>query len=112
MPKLEHDDEDGNENEDEESRDVRRPREFVCRALLTVERLWDRSVQHETSLSDSEDEGTGGRKHRQNHKDAEGKRRSRSRSKEVVVAVANPGLASGSLAPPAGDVEMVPADGA
>lgn len=31
-------------------------------------RLWDKSKQHETSLSDSEDEGTGGRKHRQSHK--------------------------------------------
>jgi hypothetical protein len=33
------------------------------------ERLWDKSKQPETALSDSEDEGTGGRRHRQNHKE-------------------------------------------
>ncbi|KAK8843374.1 histone deacetylase RPD3 [Kwoniella newhampshirensis] len=59
VPKLAHDDEDDNELEDEESKEVRRPL-----------RLWDKEKQHETSLSDSEDEGTGGRKHRQNHKES------------------------------------------
>ena len=34
----------------------------------------DKERQHETSLSDSEDEGTGGRKHRQNHGEKNGKR--------------------------------------
>lgn len=33
------------------------------------ERSRDKAKQHESALSDSEDEGTGGRKHRQNHGD-------------------------------------------
>ncbi|WWC64138.1 histone deacetylase RPD3 [Kwoniella dejecticola CBS 10117] len=58
VPKLRHDDEDDNELEDTEDKDVRRPL-----------RLWDKEKQNENSLSDSEDEGTGGRRHRQSHKD-------------------------------------------
>ncbi|KAI9636688.1 uncharacterized protein MKK02DRAFT_33823 [Dioszegia hungarica] len=57
VPKLAHDDEDDAEMEDEEDKDNRKPM-----------RLWDKAKVHETSLSDSEDEGTGGRKHRQSHK--------------------------------------------
>ncbi|KAL7421485.1 histone deacetylase [Cryptotrichosporon argae] len=58
VPKLAHDDEDANANEDEESKDLRRPQRIV-----------DRERQHDASLSDSEDEGTGGRKHRQSHRE-------------------------------------------
>ncbi|CAD6584257.1 MAG: histone deacetylase [Tremellales sp. Tagirdzhanova-0007] len=73
VPKLSHDDDEDNEMEDTESKDARRP-----------QRLWDKSKQHENSLSDSEDEGLGGRRHRQSHKGApengsmSKKRRSRS----------------------------------
>lgn len=82
IPKLAHDDEDvldGNENEDDEDPDERRPM-----------RLWDREKQNENSLSDSEDEGLGGRRHRQSHRErseraerpsregSKGRRRSRS----------------------------------
>lgn len=35
-------------------------------------RLWDKNKVHETSLSDSEDEGTGGRRHRRSHKSPNG----------------------------------------
>lgn len=58
VPKLAHDDEDGNEGEDDEDPDERRPM-----------RLWDREKQNENSLSDSEDEGLGGRRHRQSHRE-------------------------------------------
>lgn len=58
IPKLAHDDEDGNEGEDDEDPDERRPM-----------RLWDREKQNENSLSDSEDEGLGGRRHRQSHRE-------------------------------------------
>ncbi|WWD21108.1 histone deacetylase RPD3 [Kwoniella shandongensis] len=82
VPKLAHDDDDDNELEDEESKEVRRP-----------QRLWDKEKQHETSLSDSEDEGTGGRKHRQNHKETKSngsdslkKRRSRSPVLQGIAA--------------------------
>lgn len=71
IPKLAHDDEDGNEGEDDEDPDERRPM-----------RLWDREKQNENSLSDSEDEGMGGRRHRQSHRERserEGSRGSRSR---------------------------------
>lgn len=76
IPKLAHDDEDGNEGEDDEDPDERRPM-----------RLWDREKQNENSLSDSEDEGMGGRRHRQSHRErseregskgSKGRRRSRS----------------------------------
>lgn len=52
-PRMPHDDEDGNEKEDEENPDDRKP-----------QRLWDRRVQRNDEFSDSEDEGEGGRKHR------------------------------------------------
>ncbi|KAJ9106196.1 histone deacetylase [Naganishia friedmannii] len=56
VPKMPHDDEDEKEDEDMEDPDVR---------IQSRER--DARVQHDTELSDSEDEGTGGRRHRQNH---------------------------------------------
>ena len=37
-------------------------------SYFRVERLWDKSKQHDNSLSDSEDEGMGGRRHHQSHK--------------------------------------------
>ena len=43
-------------------------------------RLWDKTKQHETSLSDSEDEGTGGRRHRQSHRDSSTSGRKKRRS--------------------------------
>ncbi|AFR96008.1 histone deacetylase RPD3 [Cryptococcus neoformans C23] len=59
VPKMMHDDEDEDEGEDNEDKDIRRPA-----------RLWAREKQHETSLSDSEDEGTGGRRHRRSYKES------------------------------------------
>lgn len=78
VPKMMHDDEDEDEGEDNEDKDVRRPRESLLyilslkniSLLSTLQvRLWAREKQHETSLSDSEDEGTGGRKHRRSYKE-------------------------------------------
>lgn len=62
MPKLAHDDEDDDAAADDaEDPDIRkRPR------------LWDKHTQNENELSDSEDEGEGGRKHRQSHRSANG----------------------------------------
>lgn len=46
--------------------------------LTFIVRLWDKTKQHETSLSDSEDEGTGGRRHIQSHREANGTKKRRS----------------------------------
>jgi hypothetical protein len=62
--------------------------------LRIAVRLWDKSKVHETSLSDSEDEGTGGRKHRQSYK--EGKDRGSSAESKRPRASAS---ASGQQAP-------------
>ncbi|WOO83505.1 Histone deacetylase RPD3 [Vanrija pseudolonga] len=80
VPKLAHDDEDDNEMEDAEDRDVRRPM-----------RLWDKEKQNENSLSDSEDEGTGGRRHRQSHREgSNGSRSKRRRSQSPRTGSAAP----------------------
>lgn len=54
-------------------------------------RLWDKTKQHETSLSDSEDEGTGGRKHRQSHREANGSKRKQRRSGSPTVSTPGQG---------------------
>lgn len=132
VPKLSHDDDDDdNEMEDGDNKDARRTRERKLSpfgyVLMVTERLWDKSKQHENSLSDSEDEGIGGRKHRQSHKgtpeNGVGTKKRRSGSPRgnalasssipappaanghtdhwaAPVAIGNPSLASGSLAPP------------
>lgn len=72
VPKMAHDDEDENEFEDLESKDERRPI-----------RIRDKTIQKDADLSDSEDEGSGGRRHRQSHKDGQlngGTKRPRTRS--------------------------------
>lgn len=69
-------------------------------------RLWDKNKQHETSLSDSEDEGTGGRRHRQSHREAASngvRQKRRSRSPRSNGASSTPGPATGpasAAAPP------------
>lgn len=65
-------------------------------------RLWDKNKQHETSLSDSEDEGTGGRRHRQSHRDAASngtRQKRRSRSPRSNGASSTPGPAPGPALP-------------
>ncbi|KAG8898341.1 histone deacetylase [Tulasnella sp. 403] len=57
VPRLPHDDED--ENEDEDMQDPNERRNQKAR---------DKQVQHDQSLSDSEDEGTGGRRNRRDRK--------------------------------------------
>jgi histone deacetylase 1/2 len=52
-------------------------------------RLWDKTKQHETSLSDSEDEGTGGRRHAQSHRDSNGTAKKGRRSRSPRSASAN-----------------------
>ncbi|ORY24791.1 hypothetical protein BCR39DRAFT_545951 [Naematelia encephala] len=81
IPRLAHDNDDDAEMEDEEPKDIRRP-----------QRLWDKSKQHEASLSDSEDEGYGGRRHRQNHKESTPnglRKRQRSSSPRSTTGVSN-----------------------
>ncbi|ORX39058.1 hypothetical protein BD324DRAFT_618380 [Kockovaella imperatae] len=101
IPKLAHDDEDENEDEDKEDKDDRKPT-----------RLWDKSKVADTSLSDSEDEGSGGRRHRQSHKEqgskrklsnstpVDGKEAKKSNDREEPVAgqTTSSGPASGSAA--------------
>lgn len=55
-PRMPHDEEDTNEKEDLDNPDERRP-----------QRLWDKRVQRDDEMSDSEDEGEGGRKNRVSH---------------------------------------------
>lgn len=39
--------------------------------LISLERLWEQSVQRDDEFSDSEDEGEGGRRHVQDYGDAD-----------------------------------------
>ncbi|BEJ11682.1 hypothetical protein CspHIS471_0201420 [Cutaneotrichosporon sp. HIS471] len=87
VPKLAHDDEDGNEGEDNEDPDDRRPM-----------RLWDKEKQHEATLSDSEDEGLGGRRHRQSHREGSDKASSKRRRSKSPRLVSGPGSAAGQPA--------------
>ncbi|KAG8943678.1 histone deacetylase [Tulasnella sp. 424] len=57
VPRLPHDDEDPNEDEDMVDPDERRPQQ-----------MRDKLVQNDQDLSDSEDEGSGGRRNHENHK--------------------------------------------
>ncbi|WVO15301.1 histone deacetylase RPD3 [Cryptococcus depauperatus] len=88
VPKLRHDDEDDNEGEDDEDKDIRRP-----------VRLWDKEKQHETSLSDSEDEGTGGRRHCKNYKENSVKK-SQSKSPADIVIEEAPMIVSEEVLKP------------
>ncbi|KAJ9124156.1 hypothetical protein QFC22_000953 [Naganishia vaughanmartiniae] len=78
VPKMPHDDEDDKEDEDMEDPDVRIQCKSRAKNSLQIRKSSDRRksrparerdarVQHDTELSDSEDEGTGGRRHRQNY---------------------------------------------
>jgi histone deacetylase 1/2 len=79
IPRTPLDEEDANEKEDLENPDERRPRTpltlrvlFRCRtkkrnAWHSTERLWDKRVQRDDEMSDSDDEGEGGRKFRASH---------------------------------------------
>ncbi|BEI96555.1 hypothetical protein CcaverHIS631_0201440 [Cutaneotrichosporon cavernicola] len=87
VPKLAHDDEDGNEGEDNEDPDDRRPM-----------RLWDKEKQHEATLSDSEDEGLGGRRHHQSHREGSDKASSKRRRSKSPRLVSGPGSAAGQPA--------------
>lgn len=96
VPKMMHDDDDEDEGEDNEDKDVRRPRESYYTScpkniflLSTLQvRLWAREKQHETSLSDSEDEGTGDRKHRRSYKESTQKKdRSKSPSHQTESSI-------------------------
>lgn len=66
--------------------------ELTSEAQLTSPvRLWDREKQNENSLSDSEDEGTGGRRHRQSHREgSNGSRSKRRRSQSPRTGSAAP----------------------
>ncbi|KLT40983.1 hypothetical protein CC85DRAFT_286912 [Cutaneotrichosporon oleaginosum] len=103
VPKLAHDDEDENENEDNEDKDIRRPM-----------RLWDKEKQHEASLSDSEDEGLGGRRHRQSHREASDKASSKRRRSKSPPLGSGPGSAAAhpTAAAPASAVPVASTSGA
>lgn len=84
------DDEDMNENEDDVDMDVRRPRRWLdslqaCSRILTYvfsEHQRDKDIQHPASLSDSEDEGTGGRR---NHEDGDAANRTKRKTKRPSI---------------------------
>lgn len=85
-------------------------------AGLTVVRLWDKTKQHETSLSDSEDEGTGGRRHRQSHRDSasngsRSKRRSRSPRSNGTSATPGPVAVLNAKAPAVAENASAPRTG-
>lgn len=87
------DDEDMNENEDSVDMDIRRPRRWPaalqpCPRSLTTSFCWlvghqrDRDIQHPASLSDSEDEGTGGRR---NHQDSDAANKTKRKTKRPSI---------------------------
>ena len=89
---MPHDDEDDKENEDMEDPDTRLHSEH---SSISVEdnpkpiishsaRLTDARVQKDTELSDSEDEGLGGRRHRQNHNEPQNSVNSKRKGKATM----------------------------
>lgn len=111
VPKLDHDDDDGREDEDMDDPDIRINselshvmRDVSVRPKLTYStclvRQKDARIQRDGELSDSDDEGMGGRRHRQNHGESSEKPSSRRKGKSPEKRATNGAATNGGSTSP------------